>query len=560
MKISRYLRKYSSSIEYRNYDQVSKIFCEGELLHDVQMARIYPDSKTFVDKKLLFPEPEVISKYQKLKNDTGTPSVQQLKKFIDDNFEDDHIDVWLPPDFKDEPSIVNNIEDEVFKRWIIDINKIWKQLGMKVSDDVKLNPELHSMLYMPNGFIKAGGRFREMYYWDSYWILRGLLLSDMVDTARGIVENIIWLVKLYGHMPNGSRKYYLQRSQPPLLIQMAATYHSWTKDDNFIKTNIKYLDNEFQWWYQNRMVDVIKDGKTYKMARYNASSCTPRPESYYEDYVLSMNLSTSNEKKRLFTGIKSAAESGWDFSSRHIRGPDDTNQGSLLDMDTPNIIFVDLNCILHANAVVLSEWYRYFGNEVRSQYYKNIANKLFNAIENVLWNEEVGMWLDWDRQLQKSRNYFYASNLTPLWTGSYSKKSSYVDKAIIYLLTQGIIKFDFSPVYYGVPTSKENTTQQWDYPNCWAPLQAIVIQGLERTKHPIARYVAFKMAQNWVKTLYTGFSLHGFMYEKYSAIELGVTGAGGEYNPQTGFGWTNGFLMEIFNTWGKFLKANEIVS
>lgn len=124
-------------------------------MHDVQMARIYPDSKTFVDKKLLFPESEVISRYQKLKNDTGTPNVQQLKKFIDDNFEDDQIEVWLPPDFKDVPSIVNNIEDEVFKRWIIDINKIWKQLGIKVSDDVKTNPELHSMLYLPNGFIKV---------------------------------------------------------------------------------------------------------------------------------------------------------------------------------------------------------------------------------------------------------------------------------------------------------------------------------------------------------------------------------------------------------------------
>ena len=113
-------------------------------------------------------------------------------------------------------------------------------------------------------FLQAGGRFREMYYWDSYWILRGLLLCDMAETARGIVENIIWLVKLYGHMPNGSRKYYLQRSQPPLLIQMAATYHSWTKDDNFIKTNIKVSSpNTMHFllilytFYDNNFVKVI---------------------------------------------------------------------------------------------------------------------------------------------------------------------------------------------------------------------------------------------------------------------------------------------------------------
>lgn len=119
------------------------------------MARIYPDSKTFVDKKLLFPEPEIINRYHKLKNQTGNPSVQQLKKFIDENFVDDELEVWAPPDFKEVPSIVNTIEDETFKRWVMDINQIWKDLGVKVPEEVKRNPELHSILYVPNGFIKV---------------------------------------------------------------------------------------------------------------------------------------------------------------------------------------------------------------------------------------------------------------------------------------------------------------------------------------------------------------------------------------------------------------------
>lgn len=80
-----------------------------------------------------------------------------------------------------------------------------------------------------------------MYYWDSYWVIRGLLLCDMYDTARGIIENMVYLVKQYGHMPNGNRKYYLQRSQPPLLIQMAATYHSASKNDKFIEDNLRVL-------------------------------------------------------------------------------------------------------------------------------------------------------------------------------------------------------------------------------------------------------------------------------------------------------------------------------
>lgn len=88
---------------------------------------------------------------------------------------------------------------------------------------------------------KAGGRFRELYYWDTYWVIRGLLLCDMYETVRGTIENLIYLVRLYGHVPNGSRKYYLQRSQPPLLIQMAATYHSVTGDDDFIRKNLQVI-------------------------------------------------------------------------------------------------------------------------------------------------------------------------------------------------------------------------------------------------------------------------------------------------------------------------------
>ena len=142
-----------------------------------------------------------------------------------------------------------------------------------------------------------------MYYWDSYWVIRGLLLCDMFDTARGIVENMLFLVKQYGHMPNGNRKYYLQRAQPPFLIQMAAAYHSASGDDEFIRHYlqvgvprktlypflsshvsshicVQYLDVEFQFWYKNRMVDVRIKGETYRLARYNAATCTPRPESY----------------------------------------------------------------------------------------------------------------------------------------------------------------------------------------------------------------------------------------------------------------------------------------
>lgn len=120
------------------------------------MARIYPDSKTFVDKKLLFPEEEIVTKYKELKKQTqNQPTNTQLEKFIDENFADDVFDPWVPPDFTETPSIVNNIEDEAFRKWVLQLNQIWKELAQKMTDDVRENPDRHSYLYVPNGFMKV---------------------------------------------------------------------------------------------------------------------------------------------------------------------------------------------------------------------------------------------------------------------------------------------------------------------------------------------------------------------------------------------------------------------
>lgn len=120
------------------------------------MARIYPDSKTFVDKKLLYPEEVITAKYEALKKQTkNSPTNDQLKSFIDQNFADDSLDPWVPPDFKEIPTLVNNIEDEDFRKWILNLNQIWKDLAQKVPEDVRVNPDRHSYLYVPNGFIKV---------------------------------------------------------------------------------------------------------------------------------------------------------------------------------------------------------------------------------------------------------------------------------------------------------------------------------------------------------------------------------------------------------------------
>lgn len=216
----------------------SQIYCESEFLHDIQLAKVYPDSKTFVDKKLKYTESDIISKYSKLKkqNNDQVPSKSQLTNFIDENLEDgDELEDWTPPDFTDNPSIGNRIRDPNYKQWAYGLNHVWKTLARKVKDDVRQHPDKYSLIWVPNGFVIPGGRFRELYYWDTYWIVNGLILCDMKATAKGVIDNIISLVQKFGFMPNGARVYYLNRSQPPMLILMALSYYKATNDFNYIE-------------------------------------------------------------------------------------------------------------------------------------------------------------------------------------------------------------------------------------------------------------------------------------------------------------------------------------
>uniref|UniRef100_A0A8D8Y4L3 Trehalase n=1 Tax=Cacopsylla melanoneura TaxID=428564 RepID=A0A8D8Y4L3_9HEMI len=552
----------SSAANAKDYSNLpptcsSQIYCQGDLLDAVQRGKVFPsDSKTFVDRKLKYSESEVLAKYQTLLKNSPNPDNATLTNFVNENFEDgDELEVWSPPDFSTSPSIQNKVVDPKYKQWTLSLNQIWKELGRKVKEDVKTNPGLYSLIYTPNGFFIPGGRFRELYYWDTYWIVQGILLCDMKQSAKGVVENIISLVDQFGFMPNGARVYYLERSQPPLLIPMAANYMAFTGDYGFLKTHIKTFTNEFEYWTNKHMVTVEKNGKYYKLARYYAPSRGPRPESYREDFEEAEHLQTEEEKNELWIELKSGAETGWDFSSRWFIAKDGSNKGNLHDIKTTQIVPVDLNAMLQKNAVYLSEWHLKLGNKDLSIKYKNIAREFNEAIQEVLWNDKVGAWLDYDTGNKQHRNFFYLSNLTPLWTNSYTMHKHYVaEKVLQYLRDNHVITEDNQVKFYGTPSSMLNSSQQWDYPNAWAPLQAFIIQGLDYTQDKTAQLVAYRLADNWIRTNYYGYEKHQAMFEKYDSELIGETGNGGEYAAQTGFGWTNGFVFELLNKYGKILN------
>jgi alpha,alpha-trehalase len=153
------------------------------------MARIYNDSKTFVDMKLkqspditlkLFDE--FMAKY----SDDKKPTKDELQGWVEENFEDrgSEFETWIPDDFKKNPEILNKINDKELRNFAQDLNGVWLELGRQMKKDVAANPELYSIIYVENPVIVPGGRFLEFYYWDSYWIIRGLLLTEMVHVSR----------------------------------------------------------------------------------------------------------------------------------------------------------------------------------------------------------------------------------------------------------------------------------------------------------------------------------------------------------------------------------------
>lgn len=169
-----------------------------------------------------------------------------------------------------------------------------------------------SIIYVKNPFIVAGGRFSEFYYWDSYWIIRGLLVCEMYQTTRGILENFLSVIDRYGFIPNGGRIYYLARSQPPLLPAMIKSYVDVTHDLDFAISSIELLEREFEYFMTNKTVMV----KGHRLARYIDHSNGPRPESYREDVENAKDFHTEEERQSFYAECKAGGESGMDFSSR----------------------------------------------------------------------------------------------------------------------------------------------------------------------------------------------------------------------------------------------------
>jgi len=517
-------------------DPLYNIFCEGgegSILHHVQMEKVFPDCKTFVDLKLREDPRSTLAKFEHLKSENKKqPSQAQLREFVSMAFMEGQRLLEVEPVDWTQKGLSIRSDDTEIQTFCQEIHRLWKLLGRKGGDGT----ERETLLALPNPAIVPGGRFREVYYWDTYWILRGLYASNLHTTARGMIENLIHLLNSRGYVPNGGRLYYT-RSQPPLLASCVWDYYKETGDLGWSYRNVESLENEWKYWMENHSITI--NGHT--MFRYNCSEGTPRPESYREDYSLAQQLGDQEKEKiELFKELRTGAESGWDFSSRWFEDPL-AAEFDLKSTRIRSILPVDLNAFLYKTATVIADLHALRGQTQKEQLWRNTSERLEDSIESLLWSEDDGIWFDFDIKYNKPRKFFSASNLSPLWTEACPSKELCVrgGRCVDYLEKAGALKYTG-----GIPTTLRESGEQWDYPNIWPPLEHIIITGLAGTGNERAVEMSKLLAAQTVNRNLAVFKLTGHIFEKYSCEEL-KGGGGGEYLVQLGFGWTNGVTLDL---------------
>lgn len=435
----------------------------------VQSMNLFADSKHFVDMPLMADPAHVLAEFRRVPQ----PYVRtDVMSFLHTYFGEPGSDMedWVPQDHMSEPPVLARIANATLRQWASDVNALWPILGRRVKDDVVNSPQRHSLLPLRHPVIVPGGRFRETYYWDSYWILRGLLTCGMRTTALGMIRNFLDLVATFGFIPNGARVYYLDRSQPPVLALMVDAYATATGDASVVAEALPSMDQEYSFWMDGIHAVRITDGagRTHVLNRYCANTTRPRPESYREDVNLTSGLS-SDAAGALYQNVASAAESGWDFSSRWF-----ADLQHLRSAVTTAVVPVDLNAFLYRMEVLLAGFHRTHGDAAASARYEQAAQVRTEAMEAFMWNSTRGMWFDYRIDTHAQSADVTAANYVPLWAGCgrLDANPGRAGAVLRSLRDSGLVRAG------GLLTSLRETGEQWDFPNAWAPLQHMLVEGL----------------------------------------------------------------------------------
>ncbi|WP_442796417.1 alpha,alpha-trehalase TreF [Pandoraea sp. XJJ-1] len=487
-----------------------------QLFVDVQTQRIFPDSKTFVDCVPTLAPDEILRRYR---DDVAKPGFD-LARFVSSYFT-----LERPP--------ASHYVSDPGQGLVDHIDGLWDVLTRLP----ETHPAYSSLLPLPRPYVVPGGRFHELYYWDSYFTMLGLACSARHDLLVSMADNFSFLIDTYGHIPNGNRTYYLSRSQPPMYGLMVALFES-----HGVARAIRYLPHlrrEYDFWMDGeaslapgdayRHVVCLPDGS--RLNRYWDERDTPREEGYLEDVNTALHA-PDRPAAQVYRDLRAGAASGWDFSSRWL--DDATNLGSIR---TTAFVPVDLNSFLFASEVQISRLSEANGDTENARAFAVRAQARREAMTRYLWCDDEGAFLDYDWQRGAPHPRLSAALATPLFVGLASREQARRSAQTIEdrLLAPG-----------GLRTTQASSLQQWDPPNGWAPLQWIAIHGLRQYgEHRLANDIAHR----WLSTVSALYARESKLVEKYSLHASDAMsasgGGGGEYPLQDGFGWTNGVVRRL---------------
>ncbi len=479
----------------------------GDLFTAIQLQRIFPDGKTFVDCTPKRKVADIMYDYGMMKG----PNFD-LKKFVADNF-----DMPVNP--------TNNYSSDSKQDLATHIKNLWSVLKRNPDKAV----EGSSLLPLPRPYIVPGGRFREIYYWDSYFTMLGLKESNEWEMIENMIDNFAYLISTYGHIPNGNRSYYLSRSQPPYFAMMVNLLAE--KKGAIVYSTYKIeLQKEYDYWMDKtattKHVVVMPDGSL--LNRFYDADIKPRQESFKEDFEIA--TSESKQVKDSFEQktkeLRSGAESGWDFSSRWF-----ADGANIISIQTTNVVPVDLNGLLYNLELTLAKAYKQTGDAVTANQYNTAAAKRKAAINKYCFNSKENWYYDYIISTKKQSAEQTIAGVSPLFFNIAPKQNA---TAIASVLKNKFLKAG------GVVTTLKTTGQQWDAPNGWAPLQWVTVKGLENYG---LKAMAKDIASRWVALNEKVYTNTGKMMEKYNVVNSNLDAGGGEYKSQDGFGWTNGVYL-----------------
>ena len=486
----------------------------GPLFNDVQSAKLFPDQKTFADAVPKSDPLTILADYRMQRRQSGF----DLRHFVDMNF-------TLPAEGeKYVPPAGQSLREH--------IDGLWPVLT-RTTD--KASNKWDSLLPLPKPYVVPGGRFREVYYWDSYFTMLGLAESDHWDKISDMVDNFAYELDTWGHIPNGNRSYYLSRSQPPffsLMVELLATH-----DSDALKKYRPQMEKEYAYWMEgadalqagqaNKRVVKLEDGSL--LNRYWDDRDTPRPESWLDD-ITTAKSNPNRPATEIYRDLRSAAASGWDFSSRWMDDPQ-----KLGTIRTTSIVPVDLNALMFKMEKLLARASQESGDAASASKYETLATARQKAMEKYLWNEKEGWYADYDLKSKKVRNQLTAAALFPLYV-----KAAAQDRAdkVAAATSSRLLKPG------GITTTTVNSGQQWDAPNGWAPLQWVATEGLQNYGQ---NKVAMDVTWRFLKNVQHTYDREQKLVEKYDVSSTGTGGGGGEYPLQDGFGWSNGVTLKMLD-------------